>query len=60
MKGWRTMALGGAAALFGFLQGFDFTTVISDPNDVAKITGVIGLAVMVLRYLTTGPVGTKE
>jgi len=59
MKGWRTLALGAATALFGFLQGFDWVTITQDPETLSLITGGIGLAVIVLRYFSTGPVGTK-
>lgn len=59
MKGWRTLALGAATALFGFLQGFDWVTITQDPQELSLITGGIGLAVIVLRYFSTGPVGTK-
>jgi len=59
MKGWRTLALGAAMALFGFLQGFDWVTITQDPETLSLITGGIGLAVIVLRYFSTGPVGTK-
>jgi len=59
MKGWRTLALGAATALFGFFQGFDWVTITQDPETLSLITGGIGLAVIVLRYFSTGPVGTK-
>ena len=60
MKGWHTLALGTATALFGFLQGFDWVTITKDPESLSLITGGIGVAVVVLRFLSTGPVGTKE
>lgn len=59
MKGWRTLALGAATALFGFFQGFDWVTITSDPETLSLVTGGVGLAVVVLRFLSTGPVGTK-
>lgn len=59
MKGYRTLALGLATAVFGFAQGFDWTTISSDPQTLGYITGTIGLVVVALRFMTTGPVGEK-
>lgn len=56
MQGWKTIIFGGLIALLGFLQSVDFTTVVTTAN-AGYITAGIGVAIMVLRTLTSTPVG---
>lgn len=58
MKGWRTIAFGAIVAALGSVQAADLVTVI--PADYSSIAmSVIGVAIMILRGVTNGPVGTK-
>lgn len=59
LKGYKTLGFGLALTILGFLQGFDFTTIISDPQVVGYVTSGIGVIVMVLRALTNTPVAKK-
>lgn len=60
LQGWKTLIFGVGVAVVGVLQTFDFSTVISDPKVVGYITTGIGVAVIVLRTLTSTPVGTSK
>lgn len=76
LKGWRTQTLGwfttvglGALPLFSqiteYLQSLDWRQYILNAGDhknllVVAIPGVLGLLIIVLRFMTTGPVGTKQ
>lgn len=60
MTGWKTLIFGAALALLGFLQGVDWASIIpNDPDLVGWMTSGVGVAVMVLRFFTKSPVGTK-
>lgn len=59
MKGYKTLIVGSVIAVLGFLQAFDFTTIISNPQTAGYITGGIGIVMMILRKMTTTPIGTK-
>lgn len=75
LKGWRTQILGAvttsagfllplATQILGYLQELDWRQYVLSWNDkqnlfVLLIPGVLGLLIIVLRYMTTGPVGTK-
>ena len=59
MKGWKTLIFGAALAVFGVMESFDWTSVVSEGTAGYIVTG-IGVAVMVLRALTTTPVLKKD
>lgn len=75
LKGWRTQILGwfsavglGGVPLFAqitdYLKGLDWRQYVLSYSDkqnllVLAIPGVLGLLVIVLRFMTTGPVGHK-
>lgn len=56
MKGWRTLAINLAIAGFGVLEAADWTGLLGNPSAGWAVTG-IGVANMVLRSITTTPVG---
>jgi hypothetical protein len=58
MKGWKTVIFGAGLALFGFLESVDFTALLSEETAGTVISG-IGAVVVLLRYLTTSPLGRK-
>jgi hypothetical protein len=58
MKGWRTLGVNLGVAAFGVLQATDWTHVLSAQTAGWMITGV-GVANMLLRQITTTPVGKK-
>lgn len=76
LKGWRTQILGGITAFGGgllplvsqitdYLQTLDWRQYVLNFSDrknllVIAIPGVLGLLIIILRWMTTGPVGTKQ
>ncbi len=56
MKGWRTLGVNLAVALFGVLEAADWTTLLGGGSAGWALT-VIGIANMVLRSVTTTPPG---
>ena len=75
LKGWRTQIFGyvtlGAGGLLplagelvNYLQTLDWRQYVlaSDRKNLAvlAIVGALGLMAIVLRHMTTGPVGTKD
>jgi hypothetical protein len=56
MKGYRTLAFNAALALFGVAQAFDWTSVLGSAQ-AGYVVSAIGVVGMVLRALTTTPVG---
>jgi hypothetical protein len=56
MKGWRTLASNLVVAAFGVLEAADWTGLLGDGSAGLAITA-IGIANMVLRAITTTPVG---
>lgn len=58
MKGWRTLGLNLAFAAFGVLEMADWPGLLGSGKAGLVITA-IGVANMVLRSLTTTPVGKK-
>jgi len=62
MKGKRTIIFGIAVAILGALQAVQLTDWMELVGDQAAgaITSGIGVGILVLRYLTTTPVGSKE
>lgn len=57
MKGYRTLLLNLAAAVLPVLQGLDVTALGS--GGMAVYAGVLAIANIGLRLLTTTPVGGK-
>ena len=57
MKGYRTLLLNLAATVLPVLQGLDVTALGS--SGMAIYAGVIAVANIALRFLTTTPVGEK-
>ena len=60
MKGWRLFAVGLGTAVFNFLAAFDFASMDLSAQTIAYINTGVGVAVMVLRAVTTTPIGKKE
>ena len=58
MKGWRTLAVNLAVATFGVLEATDWTALLGSGSGGLALTG-IGIANMVLRSLTTTPLGRR-
>lgn len=75
LKGWRTNILGSittgglgllplVSQVTEYLQGLDWRQYVLNAGDkknllVLAIPGVLGLLIIILRWMTTGPVGTK-
>lgn len=58
MNGWKTIIVGALVAAVGALQGMDFTQVLpNDPQTQGWIVTGLGAVMLVLRFLTSGPVG---
>jgi hypothetical protein len=58
-QGWRTLAFSLALVVFGFLETFDFTRVISDSQTAGFVTLVVGVVTALLRKQTTTSIGQK-
>jgi hypothetical protein len=62
LRGWRTVAFGLAVGVYGLLvafQGVDFTPLFGEyANGI--ITSLIGIAVIMLRFVTTTAVGVEK
>lgn len=58
MKGWRTLLLNAAIALFGVLEAADWTTLLGGAAAGWAVTA-IAVANMALRSVTTTRVGRK-
>ena len=58
MKGWRTIGLNLAVTGFGALEAMDWTAVLGNEK-AGYALAAIGIANMVLRTVTTAPVGQK-
>lgn len=57
MQGWKTVIVGAALALVGFLQGVDWASLIpNDPRTVGWIISAIGVTMAALRSLTNTPI----
>ncbi len=56
MKGWRTLGVNLAVALFGVLEAADWTALLGGSRAGWALT-LIGIANMVLRSVTTTPPG---
>lgn len=61
MTGWKTVIVGAAIAAVGFLQGVNWIDVIpNDPQTQGWVTTGLGVVMLVLRFLTTTPVGKSS
>lgn len=65
LKGWRTIAFNvalAAAAVFEYLAASTgiVERVISDPKQGALVVLGVSIVNVLLRFITTGPVGKKE
>jgi hypothetical protein len=60
LKGYRTLIVAAAIAIVGALQGLDWVSLLPGNSQAAGwvVTG-LGIAMMVLRTITTTPVTTK-
>jgi hypothetical protein len=59
LKGYRTIIIGAALAVLGFLQSQDLTAIISNPQTAGYVVSGIGVVMMVLRKMTDTPLGKK-
>ena len=61
MKGWRTVILNGLVILAALAAGLD-TPVIHEmiPAEVAWVSGLLATVNIVLRAITTSPIGRKR
>ena len=59
MKGYKTIIFGALLAVHGFLQGFDWVTVVPE-QWTGVVLAVIGGMTMLLRKMTTTPIGQSE
>jgi hypothetical protein len=59
MKGWKTLLAAVATAIFGVLEAFDFTNIISGDNAGFIIAG-LGIGFAYLRKITTTALGSAE
>ena len=55
MKGFKTAIVSLALVVLGALQGFDWATLISDPQTAGWVVSAIGVVMMVLRAITDSP-----
>ncbi len=60
MKGWRTLGVNAAVALLGVAQATNWTDVLGSSSTAGWVVTGVGVANMVLRSLTTTPVGKAE
>ena len=59
LKGWKTLLFNAGVAVLGVAQAFDWTSVLgATPYSGWVVTG-IGVVGMILRSVTTTPVGVK-
>jgi len=59
MKGWRTLGLNAALALVGVAQATNWTDVLGSSASAGWVVTGVAVANMVLRSITTTPVGQK-
>lgn len=58
MQGWKTLSFGLAITVGGFLQAFDWATVIPQDKTWSGIAMIaVGGAVAALRAMTSTPIG---
>jgi hypothetical protein len=58
MKGWRTLALNSALAVFGVLEAADWTSVLGNDSAGWVVAG-IAAANLILRTVTNTEVGKR-
>lgn len=58
-KGFRTALIGAGIAALGFLEGFDYISIIPEGYEAIGV-GVSGLIMLVLRYITDSPMFKKD
>jgi hypothetical protein len=59
VRGWRTVLVGSAAAVLGILDALhavDITPLLPEGR-AGAVMAILGLAMIVLRLITTGPLG---
>jgi len=56
MKGWKTLLIAVATAVFGVLETFDITSVLDNPTYAGIAVAVIGVVNGVLRKFTDTPI----
>ena len=59
LNGWKTAIFSLLLVVLGALQGFDWATLITDPQVVGWVVTAIGVAVFALRAITNTPLGGK-
>ena len=60
MKGWRTLGMNAALALLGVAQAANWTDVLGPGATAGWVVTGVGVANMVLRSITTTPIGQKS
>lgn len=60
LKGWKTVIVSFLIAGFGAVQGFDWATIVTDPQVAGWIGVGIGALMFVLRAVTNSPIGKPE
>ena len=60
MKGWRTLGLNAAVALLGVAQATNWTDVLGSSASAGWIVTGVGIANMLLRSVTTTPIGQRS
>jgi len=58
MKGWKTIIANGMLLLASLLEGFDVIN-ISEADQSTIVLGIVAVVNIVLRLVTTTPVGKK-
>lgn len=59
MKGWRTLGVNAAVALLGVAQATNWTDVLGSNATAGWVVTGVGIANMLLRAITTTPVGER-
>lgn len=59
MKGWRTLGFNAVVALLGVAQVANWTDILGSSSAAGWVLTAVGVIGMVLRSVTTTPVGTK-
>jgi ABC-type uncharacterized transport system permease subunit len=59
LSGWKTRVVGFLTALFGLMQGMNWTVMAGDPQTAGWVIAGIGVSMLILRELTKGPAGKK-
>ena len=58
LQGWKTLIFGAVVTILGGLQAADVAQFVPE-HWVGVVMGFIGVVIMILRVLTTTPVGEK-